>query len=103
MYATLSFDVSPGAEPIADLREALSKTLERRETCDLLSDVLICSIDDADDYLALTKKLRGLASDFPAQFQFVLTLHRSGAPLRSNARFSRPQASDIIDAEDEDE
>jgi len=103
MYATLSFDVSAGAEPIADLRETLMQRLGNRDVCDLLSDVLICSISDADDYTALVKKLRSLSADFPGQFQFVITLHRSGEPLRSNAKFSRDEASEIIDAEDEDE
>ena len=103
MYATLSFDVSAGPEPIADVRDEIQTTIGTREQCDLLSDVLICAISDTDDYLALVKALRGVASDFPRQFQFVITLHRSGEPLRSNGKFARDQASEIIDAEDEDQ
>lgn len=103
MYATLSFDVSAGASPIADLRDAVHKTLGKRDTCDLLSDVLICSVSDADDYLVLVKALRAITSDFPAQFQFVITLHRSGEPLRSNGKFKRDDANAIIAAEDSDE
>jgi len=97
MYATLTYDVSAGAEPVAGVRRAVIDVFEDRLTCDLLADTLICGIGDTADYLALVRKLRKVGSEFKDQFEFVFTLHRSGDPLRSNARYSRTRANTIID------
>lgn len=96
MYATISYDVNSGAEPIGDIHQAVVDLLKDRDTCDLLSDTLICEVADSDDYLQLTKDLRKIGSDFSGQFQFVVTLHRGGDPLRSNGKFARAQAKEII-------
>lgn len=100
MYATLSYDVTAGSDPIEDVRAEILKLFKNRDTCDLLSDTFICSVDDAEDYLELVKKLRQLGTDFSGQFQFVVTLHEPTDPLRSNARFPRDQAKKIMKAED---
>jgi hypothetical protein len=99
MYATLSYDVSAGTTPIEDVRDLILDVFKGRETCDLLSDTFICEIKNTEDYLAVVKKLRKVGTDVDGQFQFVFTLHSSGAPLRSNASYSKAKANDIIDPE----
>jgi hypothetical protein len=97
MYATLSYDVTAGPEPVAEVRQAVIDVFKDRLTCDLLADTLICGIDNTADYLGMVRKLRRIGTDFKDQFAFVFTLHRSGDPLRSNARYSRARANAIID------
>jgi hypothetical protein len=97
MYATLSFDVNAGPQAIADVRQAIVDVFNDRLTCDLLSGTLICNIDDTADYLAMVRRLRRIGTMFRDQFSFVFTLHRSGDPLRSNARYSKAKANAIID------
>jgi hypothetical protein len=101
MYATLSYDVSAGPEPVDSVRQAILDLFKDRLTCDLLSDTFICSIANTADYLALVKKLRKIGISFEAQFEFVFTLHRTGDPLRSNAAFPKARARAIIDPGDE--
>jgi hypothetical protein len=100
MYATLSYDVNAGSEPVEDLRIALFDLFRDRATCDLLADTFICEIENTADYLALVRKLRKLGHDFEGQFQFVFTLHSAGAPLRSNASFPKARANEILDPRD---
>ena len=102
MYATLSYDVNAGPHPIEDVRQALLDLLQDRDSCDLLSDTLVCDVDSTADYLELTKKLRKMGNDFADQFEFVVTLHRTGDPLRSNAAFSKAKAKAIIDPGDDE-
>ena len=97
MYATLSYDVTAGPEPIEDVRAAMVELFAERDTCDMLSDTFICAVDDTADYLSLAKKLKQIGTDFPAQFLFVFTLHRAGDPLRSNGNFPKPQAKEILE------
>lgn len=99
MFATLSYDVNTGAEPIEDVRAEIFKLFKNRDTCDLLSDTFICNVDDADDFTDLVKKLRQLGTDFSGQFQFVMTLHKPTDPLRSNGKFSREEAKKIMAGE----
>jgi hypothetical protein len=96
MYATLSYDVNSGPVPVGEVRAALLELLEDRETCDLLSDTLLCAVTNTVDYLELADDLKAIGTDFPDQFDFVLTLHRAGDPLRSNAAFSMSKAAAII-------
>jgi hypothetical protein len=96
MYATLTYDVSAGSEPLEDLRRAILDLFSDRLTCDLLSDTFICDIVNTADYLALVKKLRKIGNDFEDQFEFVFTLHRTGEPLRSNAAYPKAKANAII-------
>ena len=97
MYATLSYDVSAGLTPIDAVRQMILEVFTDRATCDLLSDTFICEVKNTADYLAVVRKLRKVGSDLDGQFQFVFTLHASGAPLRSNASFPKSKANDIID------
>jgi len=97
MYATLSYDVTAGPEPVVAVRQAVLELFKNRLTCDLLAATLICGIDDTADYLGMVRKLRKAGTEFRDQFTFVFTLHRSGDPLRSNARYSRTRANTIID------
>src|SRR5262245_19100083 len=101
MYARLSYDVSAGATPIDDVRRAVFDVFQGRETCDLLSDTFICEIENTEDYLEVVRKLKKVGRDFEDQFRFVLTLHNTGAQLRSNASFSKSKANEIIDPGDE--
>jgi hypothetical protein len=101
MYATLSYDVNAGLEPIEAVRRAIVDLFKDRLTCDLLSDTFICRIANTADYLALVKKLRRISTDFEDQFEFVFTLHRTGDALRSNAAYSKASARQIIDPGDE--
>jgi hypothetical protein len=96
MYATLSYEVNAGPSPVEEVRAALAGVFADRTTCDLLSDTFISEVEDTSDYLALVKVLRRVDKDFPGQFQFVITLHRSGDPLRSNGAFSRARAKAIV-------
>lgn len=96
MYATLSYDVTAGADPIEEVRDGLLKLFKNRETCDLLSDTFICSVDDLEDYLKLVKKLRELGADVSGQFQFVMTLHEPTDPIRSNGKFPKDQFKSIV-------
>jgi hypothetical protein len=101
MYATLSYDVTAGLTSVEEVRQMILDVLRDRETCDLLSDTLICEIENTADYLALVRKLRKVGNDVDPQFQFVITLHPAGAALRSNATFPKAQANEIIDPEEE--
>jgi hypothetical protein len=101
MYATLSYDVSAGQQPIEDVRQALLELFKERETCDLLSDTFICDVATTADYLAVARQLNKIGRDFPDQFQFVFTLHRTGDALRSNGAFSKAKANAIIDPGDD--
>ena len=96
MYATLSYDVTAGTEPVEDLRTAIFDVFKDRETCDLLSDTLICRVANTSDYLAVVRALKKVGTAFPDQFQYVFTLHAKGAPLRSNGTFPASKADDII-------
>ena len=97
MYATLSYDINAGADPIEDVRAAVLKALGNdRDKIDVLSDTLICEIDDAGDYEDLVDTLREVGTDFSGQFQFVMTLHEAKSPLRSNGKFVRADAKKII-------
>jgi hypothetical protein len=94
--------VSAGPTPIDEVRHQILDVFTGRATCDLLADTFICEIENTADYLALVRKLRKVGNDLDGQFQFVLTLHTAGAPLRSNASFPKSKANDIIDpGEDE--
>jgi hypothetical protein len=97
MYATLSYDVNAGLEPIEDVRAAMMELFGERDMCDLLSDTFICGVENTEDYLELAKRLRQVGTDFPGQFQFVFTLHRAGDPLRSNGNYPKPQAKEIME------
>lgn len=101
MYATLSYDVTAGLTSIDDVRQMIIDVFKDRETCDLLSDTMICEVENTADYLALARKLRKVGNDVDPQFQFVITLHAAGAALRSNATFPKAKANEIIDPEDE--
>jgi hypothetical protein len=102
MYATFSYDVTTGPSPIEDVRKAILDVFDGRNTCDLLADTFICEVESTSDYLGLVRKLRRAASDVNGQFLFVLTLHHTGAQLRSNASFSSSKANDIIDPGDDE-
>ena len=102
MYATLSYDVTSGSEPIDDVRQAILAVFAERETCDLLSDTFICEVDTTEDYLDLFRRLRRVGNDFEDQFLFVFTLHRAGSPLKSNASFPKAKANAIIDPGDDE-
>lgn len=102
MYGTLSYDVNAGQQPIEDVRQAIVELFDDRNTCDLLSDTFICDIVNTEDYLDLAKDLRQIGKDFPGQFQFVFTLHRSGDPLRSNGKFSKAKAKEILESGDDE-
>jgi hypothetical protein len=99
MYATLSYDLNAGPEPIDDLRRSLIALFADRDTCDLLADTFICDVESGTDFLTVDKKLRKLASDFDGQFIYVFTLHRTGSPLKSNATYPKAKAKAIIDPE----
>jgi hypothetical protein len=101
MYATLSYDVTAGLTSVDDVRQMILDVFKDRETCDLLSDTLICEIENTADYLAVVRKLRKVGNDVDPQFQYVITLHAAGAQLRSNATFPKAKASEIIDPEEE--
>ena len=98
MYATLSYDVTAGPEPIDDIRTDMAELFADRDTCDMLSDTFICAIDNTEDFLDLTKKLNKIGTDYPGQFLFVFTLHRARDPLRSNGNFLKPKAKEILDS-----
>lgn len=101
MYATLSYDVTAGLTSVDDVRQMILDVFKDRETCDLLSDTMICEVENTSDYLALVRKLRKVGNDVEPQFQFVITLHPAGAALRSNATFPKAKANEIIDPEEE--
>src|SRR5258708_34290720 len=101
MYATLSYDLNAGSEPVVDVHQAMIEVFKDRQTCDLLSDTLICEIVNTADYLAMVKKLRKIGTAFKDQFDFVFTLHRTGDPLRSNASYSKAKANAIINPDDD--
>ena len=84
MYATISHDVTSGASPTADVRAAVVALVATRDTFDLLSDTFICSIENAADFLDLVKDLKKIGTDFPDQFQFICTQHRTNDLLRAN-------------------
>ena len=100
MYATLSYDVTAGLTSVDEVRQKILDVFKDREICDLLSDTLICEIENTSDYLAVVRKLRKVGNDVDPQFQFVITLHDAGAPLRSNATFPKAKANEIIDPEE---
>jgi hypothetical protein len=102
MYATLSYDVSAGPTPVEEVRKLILDVFKEREICDLLSDTFICEVKNTEDYLAVARKLRRVGTDVDRQFQFVFTLHSAGAPLRSNASYSKAKANAIIDPEGAD-
>ena len=52
MYATLSYDVTAGLTSVDDVRQKILDVFKDREICDLLSDTLICEIENTADYLA---------------------------------------------------
>lgn len=99
MYATLSYDVNAGPEPIEDVRQALVDLFAERETCDVLSDTFICDVESNTDFLAVNTKLKKIGADFEGQFFYVFTLHNTRAPLRSNATYPKDKARAIIDPE----
>jgi hypothetical protein len=101
MYATLSYDVNAGTQSVDTVRQAILAAFSDRTTCDLLSDTFICEIETTSDYLAMVRKLRKIGNDFPGQFLYVFTLHKSRSPLQSNASFSKSVADGIIDPGDE--
>jgi len=96
MYATVSHDVIAGPHPIEDVRTALLKVFKDYETCDLLSDTFICSVDDADDYLDLAEALKEVGKKFSGQMLFVITLHSPDDPLRSNGKYPKLDAKKIL-------
>jgi hypothetical protein len=98
MYATLSYDVTAGPEPIENVRAAMVVLFADRDTCDILSDTFICGVTNTADYLDLAKQLKQIGADFPDQFRFVFTLHRAGDPLRSNANYPKPHAKEILES-----
>lgn len=97
MYATVSYDVNAGKKPIEDLRTAMFDLFKGHKTCDLLADTFICKVSKTDDYLDIVRALKTLGDDFEDQFQFVITLHSAGDPLKSNASFSKSKADAITD------
>lgn len=84
MYATVSHDVTSGPEPIADVRQAVRDLFAGRDTFDLLSDTFISRIENAADFLDLVMGLKKIGTDFPDQFQFICTQHRTNDLLRAN-------------------
>jgi hypothetical protein len=98
MYATLSYDVNAGPEPIEDVRAALLELFAERTSCDMLSDTFICTVDNTEDYLEMAKKLNQIGVDFPGQFLYVFTLHRARDPLRSNGFYPKPKAKEILES-----
>jgi hypothetical protein len=96
MHATLSFDVNAGSESTDAVRTAVRDACVGRKMCDLLSDTLIVEIESGEDFQALTRKIRKVATDFDPQFIYVLTMHRTGQPLKANGDFSQADADDII-------
>lgn len=96
MYGTLSYDLNAGKEPIEDVRAALTALFKDRESCDLLADTFICTVDNAEDFLELADALKALGKEFPGQFQFVFTLHEPSDPLRANGKYPKQQARKII-------
>jgi len=97
MYATVSYDIDTGPQPIENVRSAMLALFQGRETLDVLADTFICHVSTTADYLELVSQLRQVGRDFPDQFQFLITLHSKGAPLRSNASFSTAKAKQIVD------
>jgi hypothetical protein len=97
MYATFSYDVTAGDRSIEELRTAIFELFQDRLAGDLLADTLICRVKNTDDYLAIARDLKKLSTDFEDQFQYVLTLHSAGAPLRSNSSLPRAKIAEIID------
>jgi len=97
MYATFSYDVTAGERPIEELRTAIFDLFKERLAGDLLADTLICRVKNTDDYLAIARDLKRLSTEFEDQFQYVLTLHSAGAPLRSNSSLPKPTIAEIID------
>jgi hypothetical protein len=97
MYATFSYDVTAGERSIEELRTAIFVLFKDRTTGDLLADTLICRVKNTDDYLAIARDLKTLSTDFEDQFQYVLTLHSAGAPLRSNSGLPKGKIAEIID------
>jgi hypothetical protein len=98
MYATLSYDVNAGTEPIEDVRTAVIELFADRASCDMLSDTFICTVDNTEDYLEVSKKLNQIGTNFPGQFLFVFTLHRARDPLRSNGSYPKPKAKEILES-----
>lgn len=96
MYATLSYDVTTGAQPIDAVRTAIVNAFVGCDTCDLLADTFIVRVKNTEDYLSRVRALKQIAADFTDQFVFVLTLHDSGAALRSNAPVTAKKINDII-------
>jgi hypothetical protein len=96
MYGTLSYDLTAGKEPVEDIRSALTTLFSDRETCDLLADTFICTVEDADDYLELSGSLKQIGRDFSGQFQFVFTLHDPTDQLRANGKYPKQLAKKIM-------
>jgi hypothetical protein len=100
MYGTLSYDLNAGKEPIEDVRATLLELFDDRESCDLLSDTFICTVEDAADFLELSDALKELGKTFAGQFQFVFTLHEPTDPLRANGKYPKQQARNIMKGEE---
>lgn len=98
MFATLSYDVNAGPEPVEDLRAALAALFADRTSCDMLSDTFVCTVKNTEDYLELAKKLNQIGTSYPGQFLYVFTLHRAKDPLRSNGNYPKSKAKEIIES-----
>jgi hypothetical protein len=98
MYATLSYDVNAGPEPVEDLRADLFTLFADRASCDMLSDTFVCTVKNTEDYLNLAKKLSQIGTTYPGQFLYVFTLHRAKDPLRSNGNYPKPKAKEILES-----
>lgn len=98
MYATLSYDVNAGLQPVEDLRAELVELFADRTSCDMLSDTFVCSVKNTEDYLELARKLNQIGNSYPGQFLYVFTLHRARDPLRSNGNYPKPKAKEILES-----
>ena len=98
MYATLSYDVNAGPEPIEDLRAEVVELFAERASCDMLADTFVCKVVNTDDYLDLAKKLSQIGTAYPGQFLYVFTLHRARDPLRSNGNYPKSKAKEILES-----
>ena len=96
MYVTLSYDITTGARPVDDVRQAIVQAFTGCDTCDLLADTFIARVANTKEFLDRTQALKQVADDFEGQFVFVFTLHDSRAALRSNAPVAAKKIDDII-------
>jgi hypothetical protein len=104
MYGEFSYDLVPGQIPndvvlIQVLQEFdLKPNGDPRRRCNLLSDTLICEIQNSTDYEATHRRLHELRLLLGNQFNYTFSLRRKGDPLRVRGVHDEALANEIVNS-----